>query len=118
MYLALALIIFQILGLVLGLPLTTTEDTGAVQTVGTGMSNVGSTASEGITKVKSKCSTGCGIGIGVGCLAAVILFGFLLVMARRHKRRLHHLWQYRKWQSKQKDLPDKPIPAPPPPTKF
>ncbi|KAJ2696608.1 hypothetical protein FB645_006153 [Coemansia sp. IMI 203386] len=109
---------FQILGLALGVPLTTTEDDGSVQTVGADISDVGSTSSEGIAKVKSKCSTGCGIGIGVGCLAAVILFGFMFVMARRHKRRLHHLWQYRKWQSKQKDLPEKPVPAPPPPTKF
>ncbi|KAJ1813017.1 hypothetical protein LPJ60_006437 [Coemansia sp. RSA 2675] len=66
----------------------------------------------------SKCSTGCGIGIGLGCLVGVVLFSFIFVMARRHKRKMHNTWVHRKWLSKQKALPDKPVPAPPPPTKF
>ncbi|KAJ2749810.1 hypothetical protein GGI19_005464 [Coemansia pectinata] len=66
----------------------------------------------------TKCSTGCGIGIGLGCLAGIVLFTFIFVMARRHKRKMHNTWVHRKWLSKQKALPDKPVPAPPPPTKF
>ncbi|KAJ2260739.1 hypothetical protein GGI01_002786 [Coemansia sp. RSA 376] len=66
----------------------------------------------------TKCSTGCGIGIGLGCLAGVVLFTFIFVMARRHKRKMHNTWLHRKWLSRQKALPDKPVPAPPPPTKF
>ncbi|KAJ2833725.1 hypothetical protein GGI24_000728 [Coemansia furcata] len=66
----------------------------------------------------TKCSTGCGIGIGLGCLAGVVLFTFIFIMARRHKRKMHNSWLHRKWLAKQKDLPDKPVPAPPPPTKF
>ncbi|KAJ1903770.1 hypothetical protein LPJ81_002881 [Coemansia sp. IMI 209127] len=66
----------------------------------------------------SKCSVGCGIGIGIGCLAGIILFAFVFVLARRHKRKLHNLWQHRKWMARQKALPDKPMPAPPPPLKY
>ncbi|KAI7825953.1 hypothetical protein BX661DRAFT_184451 [Kickxella alabastrina] len=66
----------------------------------------------------SKCSTGCGIGIGIGCAVAVLLFSFIFVMARRHKRQLHHLWMYKRWESKHKELPDKPVPVPPTPSKI
>ncbi|KAJ2654657.1 hypothetical protein IWW48_005970 [Coemansia sp. RSA 1200] len=66
----------------------------------------------------SKCSVGCGVGIGIGCLAGLLILGFIFVMARRHKRRLHNLWQHRRWLARQKALPDKPMPAPPPPLKH
>ncbi|KAJ2392184.1 hypothetical protein GGI23_005276 [Coemansia sp. RSA 2559] len=66
----------------------------------------------------SKCSVGCGVGIGIGCLAGIILFAFVFILARRHKRKLHNLWQHRRWMARQKALPDKPMPAPPPPLKH
>ncbi|KAJ1733708.1 hypothetical protein LPJ72_002733 [Coemansia sp. Benny D160-2] len=66
----------------------------------------------------SKCSVGCGVGIGIGCLAGLLILAFIFVMARRHKRKLHNLWQHRRWMARQKALPDKPMPAPPPPLKH
>ncbi|KAJ2849363.1 hypothetical protein IWW36_002679 [Coemansia brasiliensis] len=102
-----------------GLPaeVTSGEEEGLVSmSVGTGMVD-NSSGNKPVPQGSSKCSVGCGVGIGVGCLAGVIIIGFIFVMARRHKRKLHLLWQHRKWLATQKELPDKPVPAPPLPTK-
>ncbi|KAJ2449133.1 hypothetical protein EV183_005052 [Coemansia sp. RSA 2336] len=101
-----------------GLPAETSDEDGLLSmSVGTGMVD-NSSGNKPVPQGSSKCSVGCGVGIGVGCLAGVIIIGFIFVMARRHKRKLHLMWQHRKWLATHKDLPDKPVPAPPPPNKY
>ncbi|PIA18585.1 hypothetical protein COEREDRAFT_79620 [Coemansia reversa NRRL 1564] len=84
---------------------------------GTEMVDGPGNSAEPIPQSNSKCTVGCGVGIGVGCLAGIILIVFVFIMTRRHKRKLQTIWQHRRWLATQKELPDKPIPAPPPPTK-
>ncbi|KAJ1664732.1 hypothetical protein EV178_003803 [Coemansia sp. RSA 1646] len=79
---------------------------------------IAGSTNETLPTTGSKCSVGCGVGIGIGCLAGLVLFAFIFIMARRHKRKLHNLWQQRRWLARQKALPDKPMPAPPPPLKH
>ncbi|KAJ2779686.1 hypothetical protein H4R18_003862 [Coemansia javaensis] len=89
-----------------------TESIGEVDAVG------GGSGAHPVPKSDSGCNVGCGVGIGVGCFAGLVLFAFIFVMARRHKRRLRTIWQQRRWLATHKDLPDKPVPAPPPPSKY
>ncbi|KAJ2764940.1 hypothetical protein IWQ56_004291 [Coemansia nantahalensis] len=100
---------------VLDMP-SSTEAEGDRSAGGVDMVNAPGGGAVPIPKDRS-CSVGCGVGIGVGCLVAAVLVVFVFIMARRHKRRLRAIWQQRRWLATHKDLPDKPVPAPPPPSK-
>ncbi|KAJ2722558.1 hypothetical protein H4S00_002706 [Coemansia sp. D1744] len=91
------------------------DDEMESRSAGTDMMGTGTAIS--VPQSTSKCTVGCGVGIGVGCLAGVVLIAFIFVMARRHKRKIHTMWQHRRWMATHKALPDKPVPAPPLPTK-
>ncbi|KAJ2311260.1 hypothetical protein IWW51_006470 [Coemansia sp. RSA 2702] len=101
-----------------GRPIESSEDALASASAGTEMVGDPAGGAAPVPQSASKCTVGCGVGIGVGCLAAVVLVAFIFVMARRHKRRLQTMWQHRRWMATHKDLPDKPVPAPPPPAKI
>ncbi|KAJ2803770.1 hypothetical protein H4R20_002760 [Coemansia guatemalensis] len=102
-----------------GISINAEDADGGLESASAGTEMVGGPGNEvePIPQSKSKCTVGCGVGIGVGCLAAIILIVFVFIMTRRHKRRLQTIWQHRRWLATQKELPDKPVPAPPPPTK-
>ncbi|KAJ2501718.1 hypothetical protein GGH96_001682 [Coemansia sp. RSA 1972] len=113
MYLSTLLVMLASMA-VYALPIESDDGTES-RSVGPDMMDTGTAISA--PQSTSKCTVGCGIGIGVGCLAGLVLIAFLFVMARRHKRKIHTLWHHRRWMATHKALPDKPMPAPPLPTK-
>ncbi|KAJ2350618.1 hypothetical protein IWW50_005783 [Coemansia erecta] len=100
-----------------GVPVESSDEGLLSASAGTEMVGDPAGGATPVPQSTSKCTVGCGVGIGVGCLAGVVIIAFMFIMARRHKRKIHTIWQHRRWMATQKALPDKPVPAPPPPTK-
>ncbi|KAJ1943535.1 hypothetical protein EC988_006212 [Linderina pennispora] len=90
---------------------TTSTPTGAVESAGV---DIG--MSKGVVPTRAKCNLGCGVGIGAGCLGAIIIAVIAFIAVRRQRRKVRTIEMHDKWVA-QKQLPDKPIPAPPPPVK-
>ncbi|KAI8321684.1 hypothetical protein GQ54DRAFT_297867 [Martensiomyces pterosporus] len=117
----LILLLIQVLSVALAMPAPTARPdapaTTMIEPASETMNDIMGSGVKPVPTSSSKCTVGCGVGIGVGCLAGIILGAIVFITLRRHKRKLRTIWLHKRWLSRQKDLPDKPVPAPPLPLK-